>query len=593
MKFRAYVVVCGLFALVFALVVCGPSQDEPGQDGGGEVDAAPPAPTIEVTPGSATLTVVDGASASQGFTATAHFSDGTDQDVTNEATWYLDDPTLVNLSGATVTASGAKAGETTLHAAWQDVTGDASVIVEVQLARVVDPAPANAPALFGAATEQAGLAPTVAYPPDHTLVPPNLGDFEVHWMDAAGADLFEVTLKAPHADLRLYTTGTPNTGTWVSFLASEFNVIGDSYRGEDLTLSVRGMVQSAPGQAGTSTPITVGLANQNVQGGIYYWAAASAQGLPEGIYRHDFERPGEPAEEYYTVNQAPEGRCVACHALSRAGDLMAVTFDGGDGAGSIIDVATRTPTLPVDGTYHFNFSAFHPEGARLVTSYQGTLTLRDASTGADLGSVPTPGYGTQPDWSPDGDALVYVAVDAPSGDWYFTGGHLMTVSFDPVTDSFGTPVDLVPAETLNIFYPAWSPDGDWIAFNKSDEDCYDDTNAQLWVVAADGSSAPIYLAAADTGAGLTNAWPRWAPFEQVYSGHGATEPLLWFTFSSKRDFGVRLVGANEPQVWMTAFFPDRAANGQDPTVPAFRLPFQSIDSNNHIAQWTETIVPVN
>ncbi|MFH2006499.1 MAG: hypothetical protein ABI333_07940 [bacterium] len=29
-----------------------------------------------------------------------------------------------------------------------------------------------------------------------------------------------------------------------------------------------------------------------------------------------------------------------------------------------------------------------------------------------------------------------------------------------------------------------------------------------------------------------------------------------------------------------------------PSAPAFRLPFQEIDSNNHIAQWTEVVVPV-
>jgi hypothetical protein len=43
---------------------------------------------------------------------------------------------------------------------------------------------------------------------------------------------------------------------------------------------------------------------------------------------------------------------------------------------------------------------------------------------------------------------------------------------------------------------------------------------------------------------------------------------------------------------MTPFFPGRAAAATDPSVTAFRLPFQNIESNNHIAQWTETVVPV-
>jgi hypothetical protein len=43
---------------------------------------------------------------------------------------------------------------------------------------------------------------------------------------------------------------------------------------------------------------------------------------------------------------------------------------------------------------------------------------------------------------------------------------------------------------------------------------------------------------------------------------------------------------------MAAFFPDRATAGGDPTGPAFWLPFQDINTNNHIAQWTEQVIPI-
>jgi len=43
---------------------------------------------------------------------------------------------------------------------------------------------------------------------------------------------------------------------------------------------------------------------------------------------------------------------------------------------------------------------------------------------------------------------------------------------------------------------------------------------------------------------------------------------------------------------MTPFFPNRAARGADPSAPVFRLPFQNLDSSNHIAQWTERVVSV-
>ena len=118
---------------------------------------------------------------------------------------------------------------------------------------------------------------------------------------------------------------------------------------------------------------------------------------------------------------------------------------------------------------------------------------------------------------------------------------------------------------------------------------YNNPSASLWAVPGDASHAPIQLASMNSSiANLTNSWGRWAPFAQTV---GATsEPLYWVTVSSKRDFGVRLVGANQPQVWMAPFFPNRAAAASDPSDVAFRLPFQTLQNGNHIAQWTDAVV---
>jgi len=99
---------------------------------------------------------------------------------------------------------------------------------------------------------------------------------------------------------------------------------------------------------------------------------------------------------------------------------------------------------------------------------------------------------------------------------------------------------------------------------------------------------PIELAKADQTMGLTNSWGRWAPFAQTLGA--ANEPMYWVTVSSKRNFGVRLVNANRPQIWMTPFFPNQASSSVDPSNVPFRLPFQDITSDNHIAQWTEKVV---
>ncbi|MEP6861304.1 MAG: hypothetical protein ABJE66_11820 [Deltaproteobacteria bacterium] len=41
---------------------------------------------------------------------------------------------------------------------------------------------------------------------------------------------------------------------------------------------------------------------------------------------------------------------------------------------------------------------------------------------------------------------------------------------------------------------------------------------------------------------------------------------------------------------MTPFFPARASLGQDPSGNAFRVPFQAVETSNHIAQWTNAVV---
>lgn len=61
---------------------------------------------------------------------------------------------------------------------------------------------------------------------------------------------------------------------------------------------------------------------------------------------------------------------------------------------------------------------------------------------------------------------------------------------------------------------------------------------------------------------------------------------MWFTFSSRRAYGLRLGAGERAQLWMAAFDPQKGEILTDPSYPAFWLPFQEIDSGNHIAQWT-------
>ncbi len=556
------------------VVACGPSG---GDDSGVDPDTA----TIVVTPGDVTLTVVNGAEVTQAYTAVLRDADGDEEDITSDAVWTMPETSVGYFSSSTFHANGA--GRGTVNATLDDKVGSAIVEVFREDTRVDTGVPPNAPDLFDAATDDPARIASIVYPSDGTIVPPNLGDFDLHWRDATGSDLFELTLATYYAHVRVYVTdAAAATGAWREFLVEEWSAVAHSEIGATLDVTVRGLTQASPATS-SRADVQVMTSREDLHGGIYYWNSLQPM---DGIYRHDMANPGEAPERFFT--RAEAGRCVACHVLSRDGTKMALTYDGGNQSATMLDVATRTTSIPVS-TQYWNFASFTPDAAQLLTSFNGALQLRDPATGTVQTDVPTSGYATHPDIAPAGDRIVYVRPTSPTWDWQFTGGQLVTQTFNQAAQTFGGEVPLVSSSDNN-FYPSFSPDGQWVLFNRaSGEDSYDAVSAELWVVKVDGSIAPIKLSAANVGSNLTNSWARWAPFEGSF---GETEePVFWLTFSSKREFGVRLA-AGRPQLWMTPFFPDRAAAGADPTAPAFWLPFQDIGSSNHIAQWTTQVVPI-
>jgi hypothetical protein len=466
----------------------------------------------------------------------------------------------------------------------------------------IDPSlPPDTAGLFSG-PEDPALAPQVVYPPADAVMPRNLGDFEVHWTDGHANTLFEVSLHTEFADVRIYVpggNGVPAAGpsaSWTAFLAREW--LATVGLEKTVSFRVRGVTPARPGSVGAGPPQFVQLSNEDMLGGLYYWAAASTTDVI-GIFRHDMSKPGQPAEEFLTSNQL-DGRCVACHVLSRDGTRMAVTYDGGDDPATMVDVATAAVA---PSSAKWNFGTFTPDNKQFLSVEKGDLVVRDSTTQGVLATMTSATAVSQPDLSPDGTRLVYVTNPNGFHDWDFINGQIYTRTYDQATMTFGPEQPLVN-DGKNNFYPTWSPDGTWILFSKDTVggSTYDNPNGAGYVVKADGSQPPVALAAANEGVGTTNSWPRWAPFPQTLGT--ASEPMFWITMASKRDFGVRLrntglfqrpdqgTPAKRSQIWMTPFFPNRAAQGNDPSARAFRLPFQNLESSNHIAQWTERVVVI-
>jgi hypothetical protein len=532
--------------------------------GGGGGDDAPP--TLVIKPFDAVLTVGPGAPATQAYTATLVGSDGSVlEDVTADTSFTVDLQGLGDFAGPTFTATGVRGGRAIVTGSHGDTTTQANLTVRFQQVIVTPGTPADAPDHFGGAADP-NLAPTWAYPENGVLVPPNLTLLDYQWNAAGGADLFELHFQNDLTDILVYTS----TPSYQADLAG-WGGLAYTNRGADVPIQLRATIY-AGGGVGTAAPMQIGFAEQDVAGGIYYWAASS-----QAIIRFDFGNPTQLPEEFYTAAMAG-GRCVSCHVVSRDGTKMALNlYVEADPYGSgILDIASRT--LIADNNYKAVFQTYSPDGGRMVTSWNGVLSLRDGSTAADLGPVPTGGFATQPDWSVDGSRLTYVT--APGGnDRAFTSGAIVTQSWDGT--AFGPVETIVPAGVENNFKPTFAPDGSWIVFNKSTGDSDVDPDARLVAVRVSDHQV-VELDRASGPTGSMDSWARWSPFVQTWRGG----TLMWFTFSSSRAYGNRLP-AGRPQIWMTAFDP---ANPTDPAFPPLWVPFQDMATGNHIAQWTTRII---
>ncbi|MEO8551763.1 MAG: hypothetical protein ABI678_17420, partial [Kofleriaceae bacterium] len=545
--------------------------------------------TIVVAPADLQVSVIDGVAVLQSYTAHMIDSDGHDSDITASAAFSFSEPVYGTFAAADATIGGGGAGPVRVVATYDGLSGDTGLVVFVKQTIVGPSVAPGTPNNFDTATEDPTLAPALVYPSDHILVPPNLGQFDVHWHNnTANTDnVFEVKMANQYIDIRLYTTGLDQTNPtpfWTVLAPALWQPIASTK--QQLALTLAGMDAAVKG---TVAAQSVDVTNENAKGGIYYWTTSNGS----AIYRYDVANPDMAPAPYFSPN--PSGACVGCHALSRDGTKMAVTLDGAGGRGTVWDVGTGTAmfdytTSPV----YWNFAAFNASADKLFTiEGNGHMYLRATdSTLLSATEFPPMTAGnsiTTPEVSPDNTKLV--TVEFTGSDYSASTGSIVIWDFDNAANTLTNPKLLVANDGVNAvsnYYPSFSPDGQWIVFTRTNGYSYNNATAETWVVKADGTLPPTQLAITNETGALTNSWPRWVPFGQTF---GATnEPIFYLTFSSQRPFGVRIPGGGRPQIWMTPFFPDRAAQGQDPSGNAFRVPFQDVNTANHIAQWTNAVV---
>lgn len=564
------------FALGVALVGCATHHG----DDGGMMGSGSDSFHLEVVIDTPTLHWTDGvADVSNVHAIRVDDTDGTQTDVTDQAAFAVSPGELGAVAAAALTPSGQMAGPGSLMATVDTLSaaGNFTVLVTDTVPGTADPTTAT---LFANATLDPATSITVAYPPAAALIPPNIGQMDVHWRDAT-KDVYEVQLSGGFVTLKTYVT-TLGAATWTTLTDDRWQQLSQGASGLDLEVRVRGLKTTSPATY-IEGKETVRIAAETVKGGVYYWNTTKA-----AIMRFDMSTPTVPAEQFYP--QVGQSGCVGCHAVSRDGTVVAYRQEGSNlNYGNALTVSSLTRALPAN-SQEWNFSAVHPNNTDLFTTTETGLYRTDLAT-----QMTTPVFTatriSHPDIAATGDAIVATQVTGGSEVWT-SAGQIVVFDYDQVAKTVGAPRTLsAPPAGKYQYYPSFSPDNDWVIYNQaSGGTSYNNPNAEIWVTKTDGSLAtPIRLTTAEV-AGSYDSWPKWTPFITHEPTSSGNEPVIWFTVASQRPFGVRSSGTQKPQLWLAPFYPDRAAAGQDATGPAIRLPFQALAEGNHIAQWTEAIV---
>jgi hypothetical protein len=504
--------------------------------------------------------------------------------------------TVSNLSAGSIDETGRfessilNGGIATVTASHVGIEGSATVTVVYKQDMVDEGLSELLATAFDVASPTDGDLPALEYPHDGVTVPRNLEGLAFAWERSEGANVSRIRLQSGITDMRIYTEAEEWVSTsdlWATIAASntagsvDLTLESGQWDGTNLTNVHRG-----PGMNLTVNRL-------DARGSVLYWVARSSGGGGGGAAGDIMRIPfgSTTAEAFWTYEDAGN-QCVGCHTLVEAADKMVVTHAGVNGNFSVVDIANPDAPALILGTEEerrATFHAAHPDGELLLAVLDGEARIYSLIDGSLIQTIDTNGPVSHPDWAPDGESIVLVRVTGTSmNDMNFEGGEIIQLSFDGTM--FGEPEVLVSGNVeQNNYYPAYSPDGEWIVFNRavrteiSNPDgsthysatCYANPSAELWLMARDGSHQTRLDAANGVGE-LQNSFPRWGPLPDDH--------VLWLAFSSTRSYPVDPNGG-VPQIWVSAIDPEKVLTGEDPSSTAFWLPAQDSQSDNHLAIW--------
>lgn len=521
-----------LLVLAVSLSLAACTTRRPGEDGG--APDAPFEPGLSLSPAELELVSVDGSLPEVTFTAFLTGGDGTRREVT-PGSWSSGEPRVGDVDAGTFTVTGRAGGAVEVVARYVDPAAGplaATAMVRVRVELTVPPDPS----IPGPVVERLRTLPdtdadplasaTIEYPLDGASMPNNVVAPVVQWhpRDRAG-DGFRLVLETPYAVVRAfaYDDGRRFRSS-IAIDPAVWRVVADSARGETVSMRVDRLPPGADVLA-RGAPISIELAEDGVFGTLYYWQVHTD---PQSS---DVLRLDATTGVRESVLAPEAGACVGCHSLSHDGRRLAATTDmrGLPWTTPIVDAASATappPDLVELSTYHF--LAFSPDGDRALASHAASdeatsdsrLVLLDTTSGDRLPALGLPeGIAGYPAWSPDG---AFVAWMAGGGDGTrgTTAPTRIEVAAVETGDAFGAATVVHEGSSLEDTLeggvtdarPSWSPDGRFLAF------AHGTSSVSAVDIGATAPTSSLYLVPREGGAPirLTRGMGREGPVDAFW-----------------------------------------------------------------------------
>lgn len=471
-----------------------------------------------------------------------------------------------------------------LDAGPPDAGADAGPGYAVFFDEGIDPSVAER---FANAAASPVAAPEIVYPESGTLVPPNMLGVDVHFR-ATVVQAFEITFAQSGApSVVAYVRCAPvGDGCIFQPWREVWRALAERRGAGPYAIRIRGL--AGDGVTASSAPVVLELADEEIHGGLYYFAIDE---YPPAIRRHELGLARRSAESFLE----PDGYSPT-YVVSRDGTRIALAnrpvLD--EPTTSIYDVVTRERIGVIADQ---NMQPRYGAGHDLLYSFSGTdigedrpIRIVSGEDGSVLREWTTLGPAHSADWSPDEKRIVYAETVGLRGIHFEHELHVL----ERGDDGEWLPPRRLETPGERPTEPSFAPDSDWIAYTALDFTRQDEVG-RFWPLlcalrVSDGRLVRLDRAHAspDPADYAEASGVRWNPSPYTHDGRR----IYWLTFSSDRPAGLLPRSSYEEylpgrQIWMAAFEPD--SDAEDPSRPAFRVPAQRWGFNNEHAEWALTV----